>query len=278
MKTGRGLIDEINGTETAPGCGAAWWLGQHGFVFKLGHAVCYIDAFLSPHPERLIPPLLRPEEITNADLICGSHDHTDHIDRETWPAIAEASPKARFAVPLLLREQIIAELRLAPERVVGMDEGLLAEVEGLCLSAVPAAHEFLDTDTETGLHPYIGFVLNGNGVCVYHSGDTCLYEGLPALLRQWDFDAAFLPINGRDAERLARKCIGNLTFQEAVDLAGAIHADLSVPTHFDMFKGNSENPAKFLDYMRVKYPQRHAILPRHGERFFFGQDRGTSAE
>ena len=75
----------------------------------------------------------------------------------------------------------------------------------------------------------------------------------------------FLPINGRDAKRLAAGCIGNMTYQEAADLAGALQPRLTIPTHFEMFAMNSVDPALFIDYMRVKYPNLKTHLPVHGE-------------
>ncbi|WP_210420272.1 MBL fold metallo-hydrolase [Aquisphaera giovannonii] len=272
MATGRELVEEVESTRLAGGQAAYWWLGQHGFVMKFGDAVCYVDAFLSPFPDRQVPPLMRPEEATNADLILGSHDHADHIDRDAWPAMAEASPRAKFVVPALLRERVVREVGLPDDRVLGLDVDRPVEVAGVRVLGVPAAHEFLDVDPATGLHPYLGFVFEASGLCVYHAGDTCVYEGMQSILRRWSFDAAFLPINGRDARRLAADCIGNMTYQEAVDLAGALRPRLVVPTHFEMFAMNSEDPRLFEDYLRVKYPGVVAKVPRHGERVVV--DRG----
>jgi L-ascorbate metabolism protein UlaG (beta-lactamase superfamily) len=80
----------------------------------------------------------------------------------------------------------------------------------------------------------------------------------------------FLPINGRDAARLASGCIGNMTYQEAADLSGALQPGLTIPAHYEMFTGNSADPQAFLDYMRVKYPALETALPMHGERFIIG--------
>jgi len=266
MQTGPALIHDIGACAVPAGQAAFWWLGQHGFAVKLAQTVCYLDAFLSPVEGRLVEPLLQPDEVTNADLVFGSHDHGDHIDREAWPRIAAASPQAKFVVPDLLRDRIVRELGLPDDRVLGLDEGMMIAVGDVSATAVPAAHEFLDCDPQTGRHPYVGFVLEGNGVRLYHAGDTCLYEGMQALLRRWTFDLALLPINGRDARRLAAGCIGNMTYQEAADLAGVLRPGLTVPTHFEMFAFNGEDPQLFLDYMRVKYPDLATHLPRHGER------------
>lgn len=266
MLTSEQLLEDVNTFRPAAGQCAFWWLGQHSFIVKLGEAIVYVDAFLAPLRGRTVPPLLKAEEVANAHAILGTHDHIDHIDRPSWPAMAKASPNAIFVTPKLVRDAVVRDLALPSERVVGLDEGLSVEVAGVKIMAVPAAHELLDTDPATGLHPYLGYILQGNGFCLYHAGDTCMYEGMQAKLRQWKLDLAFLPINGRDARRLKGNCIGNMTYQEAVDLAGAIRPGMTVPTHFEMFTGNSENPQLFMDYIGVKYPGLRAQIPHHGVR------------
>jgi L-ascorbate 6-phosphate lactonase len=277
MTTGPRLVEEVSACVVAPGACGLWWLGQQSFIAKLGDAVCYLDPYLSPSPHRQVAPLLAPEAVTNAQIVLGSHDHSDHIDRQAWPKIAEASPAARFVVPELLRQRVIDEIGIAADRVVGLDDEQSVTLSGVTVTGVPAAHELLDRDPATGRHPYLGYVLEGAGFCLYHAGDTCLYEGIQAKLRRFRLDLAMLPINGRDAKRLAAHCIGNMTFQEAVDLAGAIRPGLTVPAHFDMFAGNSEDPQAFVDYLRVKYPDLGTLVPKHGELILVGAEDAPDA-
>ncbi len=276
MKTGKALIDEIDACEVPAGQCALWWLGQHGFVVKLGKVVCYLDPYLTPDPSRQVPPLLKAEEVTNATLVLGTHDHDDHIDRAAWPGIAQASPKANFVVPKLLREKLVRELGLPEQRMVGIDEGIIVTQQEVTVTAVPAAHELLDQDPATGLHPYLGYIVEGRAFRLYHAGDTCIYEGMQAKLRRRPLDLALLPINGRDARRLAANVIGNMTYQEAADLAGAIRPGLTIPAHFEMFAINSVDPQLFADYMHVKYPHLEAWIPRHGERMVVYQKRSAA--
>lgn len=266
MISHRALIDDINACETPHGTGAFWWLGQQGYVVKLGDAIIYIDAFLSPHPRRQVPPPLDPEEVVNASIIIGTHDHTDHIDRAAWPAMAAASPGATLVVPALLRERLARELDLPFQRFAGNDHCRTIDICGVRITGIASAHEFLDQDPATGQYPYVGCVLEGNGCTLYHAGDCCIYEGLQTTLQRHAFDVVFLPINGRDAARYSRGCIGNMTYQEAVDLAGALRPRLVVPGHFDMFAGNGENPQLFIAYLKAKFPKIAALIPVHGER------------
>ncbi len=260
------LIEQINQTRTETGTCAIWWLGQHSFVGKFAGKVIYFDPFLTEIQGRQIPPLFAPEQVTNADYIFGSHDHADHIDRPVWPAMAEASPNAKFVVPELLRENLIDDLGIEASRFIGLDDGQMFEADGVRITAVAAAHEFLDRDQASGQYPYLGFIVEANGCCVYHAGDTCIYEGLSTKLRAWQFDLMMLPINGRDAVRLHAGCMGNMTYQEAVDLAGTLETKHVIPTHYDMFKENPGDVDGFVAYLNEKFPRVKAIVPGYADR------------
>jgi L-ascorbate metabolism protein UlaG (beta-lactamase superfamily) len=242
-------------------------LGQHSFILKIAGQVLYIDPFLTSMETRLVPAMFTPEQAVNADLFFGSHDHADHIDRPVWPQLSKASANAKFIVPELLREGLIKDLSIDASRMIGMDDGQSMEHNGIRISALASAHEFLDRDQVTGRYPYLGFVIEANGLTVYHSGDTCIYEGLITKLRKWDrFDLMMLPINGRDADKLRRNIVGNMTYQEAVDLAGTLTTRYVVPTHYDMFKGNLANVDDFCDYLQMKYPTVESIVPGYGQK------------
>ncbi|ABR34117.1 MBL fold metallo-hydrolase [Clostridium beijerinckii] len=265
MKTGIELIKDIDECILEKGDVAFWWLGQLGYAIKIAETTIYLDAFLSDWPNRNIPPLLKPEEIVNADFIIGTHDHSDHIDRDVWHQLSISSPNAKFVVPKLLITELSDDLKIPKNRFIGLDDGLSISEKDLKISAIPSAHEFLDQDS-SGHYPYLGYIIEGNGCTVYHSGDTCMYDGIFSKLRQWNnFDIMFLPINGRDAKRYRENLIGNITYQEAVDLAGTIKPNLVVPGHYEMFDNNSENPILFYDYLNAKYPGIKCWIGDHGE-------------
>jgi L-ascorbate 6-phosphate lactonase len=266
MLTGKELIADINRCKLAYGQCGVWWLGQHSFILKLGQKILYVDLFLTPLPDRRVGPSLRPEEIDHADFFLGTHDHADHIDRDIWPALAGASLKAKFVVPEKIRPGLVKDLKSPADRFVGLDDQKSFETEGFKITGIAAAHEFLDRDPVTGQFPYLGYVIEGNGCTIYHAGDCCVYEGLLTKLKRWSFDLVLLPINGRDAKRFSSGCIGNMTYQEAADLAGGLAPKLTIPAHYDMFAMNQENPALFIDYMKAKYPHLKTRLCEYAAR------------
>lgn len=262
MLTHEALTRDIQSCRPAAGQCAFWWLGQMSFVVRTGHHTLYFDPFLTERSDRLVPPLLRADEIADADLVFGSHDHDDHIDRPAWPEIAKASPKAKFVLPGGLKQRISTELAIPEARLVGLNDGETARVDGVSVSAIAAAHELLNDRNENEI-----FVVRTDGLTLVHTGDTCVYDGLTAKLKAvGDIDILVLPINGRDGRRLRRNCIGNMTYQEAVDLVGALRPRLAIPGHYEMFEGNTENPAAFAYYLEMKYPERDFWIGPHGQR------------
>ena len=264
MKKGLELIREIDAEKPGFGELAFWWIGQLSYIVKTQNSVIYLDPFLAPLEGRRVAPLLDPGQVTNADLVTGSHDHADHIDRASLPGIMKASPKSVLVVPAP-SVSTVESMNLDRSRVrfAAADQPIVER--GVKITGIKASHEFFDFDPRLGF-PYLGYVIEADGVVIYHSGDTCIYEGLSTRLKAWEITVAFLPINGRDGRRLRANCIGNMTYQEAVDLAGSTRPKLLVPGHYEMFAENSEDPALFADYMSVKYPDLKFWIGSHGER------------
>ena len=266
---GQLLIEEIDTTEPQDGRLAFWWMGQNSFVYKGGGKIIYIDPYLAPSSSRQTPPLLEPSQITHADLVLCTHDHGDHIDPRAIPGIAEAAPNARFVVPRPARERMLS-LGVSEERLTLLGNDESCDWEGVQVHGIKACHEFFDEDPVLGF-PYMSYVVQLNGVTFYYAGDNMVYEGLLTALSNWEFDALFLPINGRDARRFRGNCLGNMTFQEAVDLAGSLKPGLAVPMHYDMFAGNSEDPAEFVDYLEAKYPGIPSWVGPAGQKNWMGK-------
>lgn len=268
MKTGLALMREIRETRVEPGHYALWWFGQQSWVVKTAACLAGIDLFLSPHPRRRHEALIRPEEAGGFDLFLGTHDHKDHIDRAAWPAMAKASPRANFGLPMRVRSEVMDATGIEPERLAGLDDGRTLVAGDLTVTAVPSAHEWIDNQPGAGGHRWLGYVLETAGCAgaVYHAGDTCLWEGLSSRLSGWRVAAALLPINGRDAERYRAGVLGCMLYQEAGDLAGRIGAALVMPGHYDAFVRDQVDPGLFAEYVASRYPGVGVATPERGLR------------
>jgi L-ascorbate 6-phosphate lactonase len=247
------LLTRLGKLEVSPGHVALWHLGQSSFAVAAGGATVLVDPYLAPHPDRLVPPPFAPGEAIGVDVVLCTHDHLDHLDRETLAAVAAASPDAVVVVPRPFAADL-ALLGVPPHRIVGAQPDDTLDVRGLTIHAVPACHGedpsagySFGRELSGGLYRYLGYVLETEGTSVYHAGDTIPFDGLEELVRAWRVDLALLPINGRDEVRERLGIVGNLDEREAAHLAAAAGVEAIVPMHFDMFETNPGSPARLVE-------------------------------
>lgn len=280
--SGVALIREINRTDPGPRSAALWWLGQSGFAVKGGGLTLYLDPYLSTRLERRTADSPRakhvrlcgipvpPGAIANADYVFCSHDHGDHLDPETIVPLAAASPGVRFVVPRAARDTLL-DLGIPAGRIVPVDGDETVELGGIGVTGVPGRHNEFDWTEERG-YPYLGFVIEWNGLRLYHAGDTILHDGLLRRLIPRRIDLALLPINGGDPDRVARGFKSNLNYEEAADLGTAMGAKLIVPMHYGMFAINDERVERFAAYIGAAHPDQAYRALAVGERFIFEPD------
>jgi L-ascorbate metabolism protein UlaG (beta-lactamase superfamily) len=250
IQKGTALLNDIHSTQPEPGQIAVWWLGQSGYVFKTASVTWWIDLYLSeylthkyaqtskPHIRMTESPL-RGHEITGATWIFASHRHSDHLDPGTLPDLMRASPESRLVLPLAAVDHAVG-LGLPRERLIPTRGDETFSAGPLTVHSIPSAHPEFDFTEDNG-YPFLGFVFEVDGLCIYHSGDTLAYDGLAERLRGYALDLAFLPINGAGIPGTP----GNMSSAEAVALAMQIHLRRVVPCHYDLFSFNTADVSEF---------------------------------
>lgn len=229
------------------------WLGQAGFMLRVDGLRVLIDPFLSEFEARLFPPPEPGPFADDVDVLLVTHEHLDHLDIGFLPHLAQRSPGVRVILPTPLVGQI--EALGHGFAAAGVQPGDALELsERVKLDVLPAWHgvEVADGYTEgrgeDGLARFVGYVVRGSDVSVYHSGDTLVTDELrEAIAALPPIDVALLPINGRDYYREALGLIGNMDAREAVRLAEESAIRLLVPMHWDLFAGNTVPPGTAVD-------------------------------
>jgi L-ascorbate 6-phosphate lactonase len=254
-----------------------WRLGQATVALRGGETNVLVDPFLSPHPDRLVPPPFPAREVGGLHAVLCTHEHFDHFDAEALPDLAEASPEAVFVVPEPIVGAVVA-LGIDAGRVVGAQPKRSIELGRIVIHPVPACHGVEAGDAYTfgrelsnGLVRYLGYVVDLGGVRVYHAGDTIPFDGLEDQLRELAIDVALLPINGRDAEREAHGIVGNMDAREAAYVAEAAGIDTVVPIHFDMFEANPGDPAALLDVVLRDRLDVSVLVPSRARPFVYSR-------
>jgi L-ascorbate metabolism protein UlaG (beta-lactamase superfamily) len=206
---------------------------------------------------------IRGAELTDVAWVFASHKHSDHLDPGTLPDLFRASPDARLVLPAALVDYA-AGLGLDRARLVGTRGDETIQAGALTVHPLPSAHPGLDYD-ETSGYPFLGFVFQVDGLTLYHSGDTLVYDGLAERLKRFSIDIAFLPINGTDERRNQLHVPPNMNAAEAVALAREVGVKLVIPHHYDMFTFNTADVGEFTGLADAA-GQPYAVL-RCGERF-----------
>lgn len=249
-----------------------WWLGQSGFLLQWQGVHVLLDPYLSdsltrkysqtdkPHV-RMTELVIDPAELSFVDIATSSHNHTDHLDAETLGPILGRNPSLKLVIPEANRAFVADRLKIDSAAPIGLDDERSIELSGIRFSGVASAHETIERD-ENGRVKALGYVLRFGDWSLYHSGDTLRYDGMAEKLRPFAVDVALLPINGRAPER---RVPGNLSGQEAAELAHDIGAKLVIPCHYEMFEFNTATPDAFANSCR-RLGQPFRIL-QCGERF-----------
>ncbi|MBD9625039.1 MBL fold metallo-hydrolase [Ensifer sp. ENS06] len=255
-------LSKVESLEAGEGATLAW-LGQAGFLIRQGGLNIVIDAYLSNSlaekyrgtrfaHERMAPAPVDPAALRNVDWLLCTHGHTDHMDPGTIPALLAANPQAKVLAPRAEKARAID--RGVPEaRLLLIDAGERVDLGGVIVTATPAAHEDLRRTADGYL--FLGYVLSGGGVTLWHSGDTIPFPGLAEWLMPFRVDLALLPVNGRDALRAANGVPGNLTLEEAVALADEIGTRAVIGHHFGLFDFNTLDPEEGEQRLAALTPQ-----------------------
>jgi len=182
------------------------WLGHDGFRIDAEKTI-YFD----------------PYEITGgpkADLVFISHEHFDHCSPEDVARIQGSDT-------VIITEKDSAKKLTGDVRVLKPGEALT--LDDIKVQAVPSYN------TDKAFHPkannWLGFVVEIEGVKVYHAGDC---DFIPEM-KDLEVDIAFLPVSGTYV----------MTAEQAVEAALAINPKLAIPMHYGAIVGDEQDAVSF---------------------------------
>lgn len=166
---------------------------------------------------------------------------------------------------------------ITADRLIAADADTpLALSRELSITAIASAHEELEVDAG-GHSKHLGYVLQSNGLRLYHSGDCVPYSGPAGRLTAIGVDVALLPTNGRDEYRRTHGVPGNFHPQEAVRLAATIGADVLVGHHFGMFEFNTVNEQDLLGALEQLPAGLQWVRPKVGKTYLLVDVNASTA-
>lgn len=244
-------------------------LGQAGFALRSDADLVLVDPFLSSRPDRLVDAVVDPGSLHGVRAVLATHEHEDHLDLPTWTVIAKASPDTVFVVPAPL-VPLVTSAGIPGDRVIGARIGVSIQLGAARATAVPARHAVSIEDgyslgDEGSREPrFVGYVLELDGVRLFHAGDSLADERIVRAAGEHRPDIALVPINGRDPEREGRGIVGNMSPDEAARVARDLAVAMAIPMHFDAIRGNTGRPDAFVRAIRRRHPTASVWVPGSG--------------
>jgi len=189
------------------------WLGHDAFRIESAKTIYFDPYEIAAGPE--------------ADLILVTHEHFDHCSPEDVNRLQRSGT-------VIVTEKDSAGKLSGDVRVVKPGDSIT--VGDIKIEAVPAYN------VNKNFHPkangWLGFILEIEGVRLYHSGDT---DFIPEM-KDLKVDIALLPVSGTYV----------MTADEAVEAALAIAPRLAIPMHYGAIVGNDSDAATFKSALEGK--------------------------
>jgi L-ascorbate metabolism protein UlaG (beta-lactamase superfamily) len=246
---------------------ALTWIGHASFLVQLGGKSALIDPVMSERlssvVRRNVAPGLDWPALPKIDVVLVTHNHRDHMDA---PTLKRLGPAPVYVVPAGLGAWFD---RAGLRRIVEMDWWQEEEIEGLHVTFVPAQHWSRRGLTDMNESWWGGYVIEREGLRVYHSGDTAWFEGFSLIGdRCGPIQAAMLPIGAYAPRWFMRP--QHMDPGDAIRAFRALGAEKLVAMHWGTFKLTDEHLAEPPELLRELWERaglhdHQRLIPAIGE-------------
>lgn len=231
---------------------ALTWIGHATYLVQLGGRSLLIDPVFSMRlaiVPRNGPPGVAPADLPPIDVVLITHNHRDHMDA---PSLRLLGPAPLYVVPRGLAEWF---RRAGMPRVVELDWWERTDAEGFDLTFVPSQHWSRRGLLDENASLWGGWVIEREGVRLYHSGDTAWFDGFAEIGRRaGPIDAAMLPIGAYEPRWFMRT--QHIDPIEAVAAFEALGAQRFFAMHWGTYKLTDEDLLEPPQVLRAHWEER----------------------
>ena len=193
--------------------------GHTGILIQTDQMVLYLDPV----------DLVGIEELPKADLILITHEHQDHVSKETAMQLVKEGTKivTIAQVSVYFRDEDVEVVMVKPDETI--------DVDGFEIKTIPA---YNSNHNKTLNH--VGFIFSIDGVRIYCSGDTDFNPEMAALT---DIDIAVMNVRNPYS----------LTGEEVVAYAEQVAPMVVIPIHW-MLGVDTYNDEAEIAYIQENMP------------------------
>ncbi|MEM3627157.1 MAG: metal-dependent hydrolase [Candidatus Bathyarchaeia archaeon] len=218
------------------------WFGHAAFKIEIAGKIVLMDPWLNGNPKSPV----KASDITEVDVVYVTHDHGDHLgDAFDICKRTGATFVATFELGTYAEESGV-------KKVMGLNIGGSAEVEGIRLSIIHAFH------TSSKGAP-TGVVIEGESKAVYHAGDTGLFGDMHLIGEIYKPDVALIPIGG----------YYTMGAREAAEAIRLIKPKAAIPMHYGTFPVLAQSAEEFVEAVKRKAPEVKVVVLKPGESYQF---------
>jgi L-ascorbate metabolism protein UlaG (beta-lactamase superfamily) len=213
------------------------FIGHSSFLLQMAGRKILVDPVFATRLvvlRRQRRPGLLVEELPAIDVVLLTHAHMDHLNMASLRRIIRATRRLTGSAPEVVVPKGVEDLvaRLGFSKVHRLAWWEKVEVKGLSVTMTPCRHwgARMFRDTHRG---YGGYVVEGGGHSVYHSGDTAYFDGFREVGARLKPQVALLPIGAYfpDSYRSV-----HTSPEEAVRGFVETGAEQMVPMHYGTFR------------------------------------------
>jgi len=194
------------------------WLGHASFKIRSSTATIYTD------------PFQIRQRAKDGDVVTCSHDHYDHC------SVEDIAKVIRDDGVIVAARNCEPKIRSLKNPKTLLSPGEAATVKNVRIQAMPAYN------VGKRFHPReyggVGFLMEVEGVRIYHAGDTDLIPEMKSLAGQ--VEVALLPVSG----------VYVMDVDEAVEAAKLIRPRLAIPMHYGSIVGDEQQARLFKEKLR----------------------------
>ena len=188
-------------------------------------------------PKRITPPPFNISDLPKIDLVLISHNHYDHLDKETIVQLSKIQPDIKYLVPLGLA---ITLEEWGAKDVVELDWWQPVQFQGVDIWPTPIKHWSKRSFFDRNKTLWAGWMMRWDDFSFYFAGDsgysndfreTALRLGSPTL--------AAIPIGAYEPREFMKEA--HMNPAEAVKVFKDLGAEYAVGIHWGTFKLTLEN-------------------------------------